>query len=316
MENKRVDITSGVFFQIGGEAGRRPGLAWHILEKLADSIQDIIELLAKYDLKTEFTPQLKNFEIEIIALHHGSHVPAFRLQDPPMQSLQETAIRKEVADKFDQLMQIAGTGNYEAVLDIYQLNDLRYEIASELYDFSLAADRSPITIVEPDNTLMNRPWKPIYEIRKFKPEQVDRLVKLPRRIRKQAVVETQEVFGKILLPLARKSGKRAKIVEVYRNPDASVSLTLPQIILPEYTYYLHAPLSCTVKQEEDYYIVEAPLYDLYASGITLDEAEIDFNVEFDVTYRRLNELPDDQLSERLLRAKQAINLIVKEVVTE
>ena len=126
MENKRVDITSGVFFQIGGEAGRRPGLAWHILEKLGDSIQDLIELLAKYDLKTDFTPQLKNFEIEIVGLHRGSHVPAFRLQDPPMQSLQEDAIRREVAHKFDQLMQIAGTGNYEAVLDIYHLDDIRF----------------------------------------------------------------------------------------------------------------------------------------------------------------------------------------------
>jgi hypothetical protein len=68
-----------------------------------------------------------------------------------------------------------------------------------------------------------------------------------------------------------------------------------------------------VHKEEGNFIVENEMLDLYASGKTIDEAEHDFYNEFDASFKLFNNLSNDELSDRLLRAKNMMNAYVKEI---
>ncbi|MFZ4056988.1 MAG: hypothetical protein ACOYKE_02565 [Ferruginibacter sp.] len=60
-------------------------------------------------------------------------------------------------------------------------------------------------------------------------------------------------------------------------------------------------------------VIENKLLDIYAVGLNLAEAENDFFVQFDFTYRRLLCVADKKLSKHLLDAKKYINLLVDKV---
>jgi len=71
-----------------------------------------------------------------------------------------------------------------------------------------------------------------------------------------------------------------------------------------------------VRKEDDNFIIENELLDLYAVGDNVDEAEHDLYGEFDASFQLLNIMANEQLSERLLRAKQLMNFYVKEIIEE
>lgn len=81
-------------------------------------------------------------------------------------------------------------------------------------------------------------------------------------------------------------------------------------------YKLHTPLLLRVEKEDEIFIVQNEMLDLYASGDTIDEAEHDFYNEFDASYQLLNNLSDKELSDSLLRAKRMMNNYVKEIINQ
>jgi len=301
----KANILEGVYIRVGGNAGKTNGLAWHILDNMFSHLQELIELLAKYELETEGSPHLEQFEIEIFDFKPGSAVPAFRVVPKAQQELIPIITEQKlvVANKFDELMSYANEGTYENYFSTQQLPDVRYEIAEELYGFILSAENSPISIVQPVNG--NGVYHEIYKIPKFTKQQSDYLLK-PKVRRKHS--EPEQLFG-----LIQRTGKRKKIIDVYESKDTILSIAPLQIVVENRTYDLHTPLLSTVHKEDGNYIVENEMLDLYASGATIDEAEHDFYNEFDASYKLLNNLSDEELSDRLVRAKNMMNAYVKEI---
>lgn len=305
----QANIINGVHVRVGGEAGKTNGLKLRILENMFGHLQELISLLAKYELETAESPNLKEFEIELYDFKPGSAVPAFRIAPKPISLFPEilNKQKKVVAEKFDELLSYANKGAYEKFFPEQQLPEVRQDIAEELYGFIISAGNSPITIVEPING--NGQFKEIYKVPKFTKQQSDRLLK--PRVRRTQGTEAEEIFA-----LVQRVGKRRTILDLYENKNTILSVAPENIIIENKTYHLHTPLVCTVHKEDGNFIIENEMLDLYAAGENIDEAEHDLYKEFDESYQLLNSLPDDQLSERLLRAKNVLNSYIKEITNE
>ncbi len=78
-------------------------------------------------------------------------------------------------------------------------------------------------------------------------------------------------------------------------------------------YLLETPLHCVFENEEGYFVIRNEMLDIIGTGETEEEAKNSFAVEFDYIYTRYNELADEQLSERLLKIKKILSLIVKNI---
>jgi hypothetical protein len=304
-----ANILDGVYIRVGGEAGKSKGLPWHILENMFGHLQELITMLAKYELETDASPNLNEFEIELYDFKPGSAVPAFRLV--PKQQNELIPILNEqklvVAHKFDELMSIANEGNYPKFFRDDLLPDVKYDIAEELYGFILSAEGSPLSIVKPIDA--NGNFQEIYKVPRFTKEQSERLLK-PKK-RRKASEEPEQI-----LALVQRVGKRRTIVNLYENKDTILSIAPIQIVLEEKVCQLHTPLLCTFQKEDGNYIIENEMLDLYAAGETIDEAEHDFHYEFDASFQLLNSLSDVELSDRLLRAKTMMNSYVKEIINQ
>jgi hypothetical protein len=118
-------------------------------------------------------------------------------------------------------------------------------------------------------------------------------------------------YGQVLLPTGK--DKKVKIIEIYKNDDTALSFAPSKIAIKGKVYNLFNPIMCLFYKEDGYYVIENSLMDLYATGETEEDAMQSFYNEFDFAFTRFNELKDDVLSDRLLRAKKAINLIVKDI---
>src|SRR4051794_27520104 len=98
-----ANIINGIYIRVAGQAGSTNGLAWHIVEDMFSHLQELIVLLGKYELETEDSPNLEEFEIEIFDFKHGSAVPAFRLIPKTPQEVSSIISRQReiVATKFN-----------------------------------------------------------------------------------------------------------------------------------------------------------------------------------------------------------------------
>lgn len=306
----KANILEGVYVRVSGEAGSTNGLSWRILEGMFDHLQELITLLAKFELDSNRPPNLKEFDIEIFDFKHGSAVPAFRLKPPsPILALFPDLEEQKtiVAQKFDDLMALANEGRYEQFFPNDGLPEVRYAIAEELNGFITSAGNSPISIVQPPTA--NGQINTLYEIKRFTKYQSDNLLKPPSRRQKQDE-------PRLMLGLVRRTGHVNRVVDLYQSKDATLAIAPTQIVLENRIYHLTAPLNCTVHKEEDHFIVQNEILDLYAVGDTLDEAEHDLYHEFDASYTLLQSLPDDQLSERLIGAKGIMKAYIKEITSD
>lgn len=107
---------------------------------------------------------------------------------------------------------------------------------------------------------------------------------------------------------------RVQTLEKYA-PNKSISLSYaPNIIeLETKKYILNFPLRCNLEHEDDYYIITCEMLDIIGTGLTQEDAEINFNQEFDFIYTRYHELNDENLSNRILNIKKILQIAVKSV---
>lgn len=103
---------------------------------------------------------------------------------------------------------------------------------------------------------------------------------------------------------------------MYENKDTGLSVAPVQIVVENRTYHLFSALLCNIQKEDGNYVIENAMLNLYAVGANIDDAEHDLYREFDEAYKLLNSFKDEGLSDNLLRAKNMINLFVKEIVNE
>ena len=112
--------------------------------------------------------------------------------------------------------------------------------------------------------------------------------------------------------------REGKIIRKIQNEIAYESHSLsyaPATINVDYrSYILNYPLRCLFEKEEDHFIIKNESLDIYAIGKTVDDAENDFNEEFDNLYKTLNSLNESQLTLRMNNIKKFINLYVNQVI--
>lgn len=107
------------------------------------------------------------------------------------------------------------------------------------------------------------------------------------------------------------SGKISKTTsEIYDDAEAVLSLKLESIRSSGKIYMFKFPILFQIYAEGKGTIIENGQLDLYASGKSVSEAKSDLSEQFDHSYRRLNELDDEQHSLKLLQVKQYFNSII------
>ncbi len=78
-------------------------------------------------------------------------------------------------------------------------------------------------------------------------------------------------------------------------------------------YFLIQPLTCIVSTANGAYFIKSELLEIIGTGKTLEEAERDFNEEFDYIYTTYLSRSNSKLSTRLQHIKAILKALVKEI---
>lgn len=303
-----IDLQKGISLKIEGELGKFQTLPIESLIKIAESLQELVMSIAKYDLPTNESIDLNNFKLELTDFQKGSAIPSFVLTQrvqPVISDYQNQ--REEVTKKLNTIFEISDKGNYNDLRDLYPEHFKRNEIVEKLYGFTSSFKNSPVSIYEKGN-ISEESEK--YRPKKFKASTKKSLIVDVKEVKEEKLEE--KAFARI--KVTKKGGKtRNSIEEVISTAQHSLSYSPEIININRKQYILNFPLRCLFAKEEDYYVINNEQLDIIGTGETQDEAEQNFNEEFDYMYNRLNSLEDNQLNKRLLRIKGVLNSFVKEV---
>ncbi len=304
-----IDLQKGISLKIEGELGKYQTLPIESLIKIAESLQELVLSIAKYDLPADEAIDLNNFKLELTDFQKGSAIPSFvltqRIQPVITGDFQNQ--RKEVTKKLNSLFEISDKGTYNDLRDLYPEHLKRNEIVEKLYGFTSSFKNSPVSIYEKGN-IDDSSEK--YRPKKFKASTKKSLIVDVKEIKEESLEE--KAYARI--KVTKKGGKtRNSIEEVISPAQHSLSYSPEVINVNKKQYILNFPLRCLFAKEDDFYIINNEQLDLIGTGETQDEAEQNFNEEFDYLYNRLNSLKDSQLNKRLLRIKGVLNSFVKQV---
>ena len=307
----KIDLSKGVFIQIGGELGKYNSLPIDSLVKIAQELQNLLFTLAKIDLSSAASIDLNNLKIELMDFKKGSAVPQFayspRVENMSGMFWQENRIA--VNKKFEKLIEISNTGDYSILAEIYPEPIKRNPIVETLYSFTSSFGNAPVSFVDYHDG--GGGITPIYKVQKFK-SKVKKSLLGEIKGDVPSVSTTDEVVGRI--KITNKGGKqRQSIVEVYSDKEYSLEYAPEIIIFGSIKYILKYPLRCLFGKEEDYYIIQSEMLGIIGTGIAIDEAENSFSEEFDFIYNKLNSLEVSELSENNIFIKTNINHIVDKV---
>ena len=96
-----LDLEKGLSLKIEGELGKHQTLSVDSLIKIAQSLQELVFSIAKYDLPVNEAIDLNNFKIELTDFNKGSAIPTFALTQRviPVNTSDYVTQRKEVGKK-------------------------------------------------------------------------------------------------------------------------------------------------------------------------------------------------------------------------
>lgn len=304
-----IDLQKGISLKIEGELGKFQTLPIEDLIKIAESLQELVISIAKYDLPANEAVDLNNFKLELTDFQKGSAIPSFVLTQrvQPIITSDYQNQREEVTRKLNSLFEISDKGNYSDLRDLYPEHFKRNEIVEKLYDFTSSFKNSPVSIYEKGNVYENSER---YRPKKFKSSTKKSLIVDVKEVKKEKSEE--KAFARI--KVTKSGGKTTnRIVEVISTAKHSLSYSPEVININKKQYILRFPLRCLFAKEDDYYVINNEQLDIIGTGLTQDDTEQNFNEEFDYLYNRLNSLEDNQLNKRLLRIKHVLNSFVKQV---
>ncbi len=305
----KIDLNKGISFQIEGELGKFHTLPVETLVKIAENLQDLLITIAKSDVDSKEPIHLENFKVELSGFRHGSAVPEFVFTPRIQTSIGNIAKqRKVVNQRFEKLMGLSNKSEYLKISDMYPDAMRRNEIVDKLYDFTNSFGNAPTAIVDIEK---NKTIKPIYKIKRLKPE-VKKLL-ITEIVELEGPVTEEFGVAKIKLTTNKKGTTKKKIEELYRKSDTTLSYSPDVIVFNDKAYVLNFPLRSSLEKDNDYYVIHNEMLDIIGTGETEDDAEKNFAEEFDFIYKRYNELNDDQLSDKLNRIKVFLNHLVKSV---
>lgn len=302
-----IDLETGISLKIEGELGKNQTLPIDSLIKISQSLQDLVLTIAKYDIDSNESIDLENFKLELDSFTKSSAVPRFVFTKRINHTIYDNnEQRKNVNLKINKIFSITNDGNYYQLKDLYPSAIIRNEIVKNLYEFTGSFNNSPVKIFSNNNE------NDVYKIQKFKPEVKNNLLVKIEDVKKEKINERAIAIVRIT-----KSGEEVKkkiIEEVFINSNNSLSYSPEIININGKQFVLKYPLRCLFEKEDDYFVINNEILGIIGTGKNLDDAEQNFNEEFDYLFKKLNSLNDNQLSKKMLIAKTTINNYVKEVI--
>ena len=303
----KLNFREGIFIEIGGELGRYNTLPVDDLVKIAASLQSLVLSLAQFNLSTNTAVDLSNFKIELKDFQKGSAVPCFAFTQRVALTISDVQVQRDsIVEQFSQLMAVSDSSDYMKLQESLPLPVIRNEIVEKLYNFTNSFGNSPAKIV---NYLSPENVEEIYCIHRLKAHVKDKLITKIEEPSNIMLATVEEGVAKIEI---RTKAKKitSKIVEIYKDQEASLSCVFTEIAYLNTIYHLHSPLLCSLSKDEDYYIIKNDMLDIVSAGVSRQEAEMEFFQDFDYSYRRYNSIDDSNLSERIVRIKSIINNLV------
>lgn len=308
----KIDLNKGAFIEIGGELGKYNSLPVDILVKIAQDLQELIYTLAEHDLSSSEAIDLDNFKIELTGFTAGSAVPKFAYT-PRIEN--KTGVhwqthRNKVNEKFEKLIEISNSGDYNQIAQLYPEPVKRNPIVEQLYSFVNGFGNAPVSFVAYDE--VHDKITPIYKIQRFRTALKQELIteiKGPD----ENTSEMDEAVARVRI--SRKAGKspRKKIINLYSGKKYSVEYAPEVIVSGTKKYILKYPLRCLFAKEDNFYIIQSEMLGIIGTGLTEDEAEASFAEEFDYTYDRLSSLGHESLTNHNQFVKNIIIQIVEKV---
>jgi hypothetical protein len=313
MPEKSVEIFN---LQVEGEIGKYNSLPIEYLIEIAKNLQNFLQTLAKVNLTDGSTIDLNNFKVELTGFQKGSAVPQF-IFTPRRRLTLDANIdnqRQLVRQKFDELVEASGKGDFGKVKELYPDAYRRNEVIDGLFYFVNSFGKAPVNVVDIKNKNGKEKITSLYRVRPFAKEVRDRLI--THVIENQELETIQEVSVRKVLTTYRGGEKlRTKTIEEYSDKQAAISIAPDRIISATHTYHLIGPLRCLFEKEDDYYVLTCELLDLVGTGLTMEEAQQSFAEEFEFIYNRYNALSDAEMSHRIKSIKTLLNALLKKVET-
>lgn len=305
---QQINLDKELLLRIGSENDEHV-VPWDVLKSVGDKLEALIQTIAKFSSNPENLTNLNNYKLDFSGFYNGSPVPAFKLNSHPSLSLfNEDNARQAVILDFSKIMNMVDKGNYQAIADGYEQVIVKNEVIRKLYDFTNSAGDIPVTIVKREQEKFLK----VYSVRRLKKEVFDKLT-VQEITNNQNEKEESTAVAKMIITKAESGKISRKIAESYDDKEAITSLKFDKISFFSKTYVFKFPILFQIYSEGQGTIIENEQLDLYASGETKTEAKIELYSQFDNSYRRLNELHDDQLNPKLLEVKKYLNSIIKTV---
>ena len=300
-----INLEKGILVEVGGECGKYNTLPIDKLVTIGQSLQNLVEIIAKVDLESETMIDLKNFKIELSGYFKNSAVPEFvftpRVLYTTGDGIEEQ--RKIVNEKLNVLFSVSNGGDYMKLSEMYKTPAQRNPIVEALFNFSHSCGNSPLSIVNKENG----GFKEKYKISKFKKEVKDKLTA-------EINLDVEEPKEDVIAGLIKKTttGKTVKnrIIETFGSKGVSLSYMPKVIVFNDVKYHLRDPLVCSLEKISDYYTIRHDILDIIGVGVSEEDAENNFAAEFDYIYNRYNELQDNELTDRIRLIKLVLNSLV------
>jgi predicted RNase H-like HicB family nuclease len=310
----KLNLEEGIFIQIAGTIGQYNTLPIEILVKLMENMQSLFQNIAISCLDESQNIDLNQFKVELSDFRAGSAVPKLKFTPRFQQKLVAadfTAQRVVVTKELENLV--------TASADPRKLNEYlrvrfkdverRNNIVHLFHAFTNAAGNSPMAIV---NMKTDGQVEPIYPIRRMTIGQRDAL--LVEIKQEEPIMEHEMFYRKV--QITRVNGKitgKSKILAEYMvNAATEIAYSFDRIKNGNNSYEFHDRLHCKVERDDDdNYIIKSEMLDTSGKGETEEEAAQNFEQAFDTLYNSFKELNDEALTERQLRIKQLLNLLIK-----
>jgi hypothetical protein len=300
-----MDLEKGISFKIEGELGKYQTLPIDSLVKIAETFQNLILSIAKYDVSSDNSIDYNNFKLELTDFTKSSAVPTFIFTQRIQNTTSDYKTQRNIVNsRLTKLLEITNNGDYSKIKDFYNSAVSRNEIVENLYGFTNSFKNSPTTIFEKDNYSLN------FKIKKFKTQVKNDL--LTKIINLEEEKSEHTAIARVKVTTKGSSSKNT-IQEIISDKSHTIAYSPDIINVNDKQYILKYPIHCSFIKEDNFYLIKNELIDITATGLSIEEAELNFNEEFDFLYSRLNNLNDSKISQRMQNIKIAINLFVKEV---
>jgi hypothetical protein len=305
----KIELHKELLLHIAGEEEKNNIISWEVLKKIGDSTQELINVLAKFSLQDK--PINEEYtKLRFTGFFKGSAVAAFKLPAPPNLLFETEPEFKALDIDFTKTVTSINKGNFQEIADRYNTPEVRNKVIDAVYNFTNSAGTRPFSIVQKQKPGV---YKPLAKVRPMTIQQKNLMLIVPKKTSDETSIEVNAVH-KVKISKTSTGKTTTKTLKKYIGDETTPALRFDSIEANGKIYVLHNEVVfCIIDDKPNIVNIENTMLDIYATGSNLKEAEQDMSLQFDYTYQRLNQIPNDKLSEHLLKAKNYINLLVHEV---